>query len=127
MVYTNLTFHRIRVDLAHVLSPVLLLDVVDVQVPRGHVVVCDSYPRVVSDDVVVDRLDGLSVGLHPTHLRRRIYVCQTVGTDCLLCSPSSGRPSAAAVDHPRKSAGNKANEISIQSFGDIEKPDAACG
>lgn len=89
---TDLTFHRIRVDLAHVLSAVLLLHAVYVQVPGAEIGMADGNSGVVCDDVVMNRLDGLSVGLHPSHLCRRIYVNQGY----LLCSWSPG-------DHLRRS------------------------
>lgn len=119
---TNLTFHWVCVDLAHVFSSVLLLHVMYVEVPRAEIAVGDGHSRVVRDDVVMNCLDGLSVGLHPTHLCRQIYVnraiCYACGVQATICG---GRGSSV------KSGGNKANEISIQSVDDIEKPDAAVG
>lgn len=66
---TNLTHHRIRVDLAHVLAFVVLLHVVDVKVPSRVVVVGYADARIMGDHVVVDRLDRLGVRLHPSHLK----------------------------------------------------------
>ena len=65
---TCLVRHGVRVDLAHVLAAVLLLDLGDVQVEGGEEVARDGDAPVVRDDGVVDRLDRLRVGLHPSDL-----------------------------------------------------------
>ena len=68
---TRLILHGVRVDLAHVLAAVLLLDLSDVQVEGGEEVARDGDAPIVRDDGVVDRQDLLQVGLHPRHLRDR--------------------------------------------------------
>ena len=65
---TCLVCHGVRVDLTHVLAAVLLLDLSDVQVEGGEEVARDGDAPVVRDDGVVDRLDRLRVGLHPSDL-----------------------------------------------------------
>lgn len=58
---------------------------------------------------------------HPTCADRYMSsgaICYARGVQATICG---GRGSSA------KSVGNKANEISIQSVDDIEKPDAAVG
>ena len=49
------TPHRIGVDLAHVPTPISFLHVPDMQKPGSMVVVAQRYPRVLRDDIVVDR------------------------------------------------------------------------
>ena len=66
---THLALHRVRVQLTHVATSVLLRHRLDVQVPRGGVRVADSDSGVVSYHLLVDGLDGLCVCLHPAHLR----------------------------------------------------------
>ena len=66
---TCLVRHGVRVDLAHVLSAVLLLDLGDEQVEGGREVAGDGDAPVVRDDGVVDRLDRLRVRLHPGDLK----------------------------------------------------------
>ena len=68
MYITCLVRHRVRVDLAHVLPAVLLLDLRDVQVEGGGEVARDGDAPVVRDDGVVHRLHRLRVGLHPRDL-----------------------------------------------------------
>lgn len=63
-----LTLHRVRINLAHVLAPILLLNALDVQVPGGVVAVRDRHARVVGDHMFVNRLDRLRVRLHPAYL-----------------------------------------------------------
>jgi len=60
--------HRIRVDLAHVPSPVVLLDVCDVQIPGAVVVEGQRNAGVLGDDVVVDGQNCLRVHSHPRNL-----------------------------------------------------------
>lgn len=67
-IVTYLTLHRVSIYLAHVLAPVLLLHTLDVEVPGGVVAMGHGHAWVVSDHVLVDRLDGLRVRLHPAHL-----------------------------------------------------------
>lgn len=61
--------HRVRVHLTHVPAPVLLVYVLDVQIPRPVIVVGQRHPRVLGDDVVVDGQDRLGVHSNPRHLR----------------------------------------------------------
>ncbi len=61
--------HGVRVDLAHVVSLVLLLHVLDVEAPRVVLVVCDGEARDAGDHLVVDRQDHLTVQVDEGHLR----------------------------------------------------------
>ena len=66
--WTHLGPHWIRVDLAHVWTPVLCLDPLNVEEPRVAIRMGDVDPRVVGDHVVMDRLDGLGVRFYPSDL-----------------------------------------------------------
>lgn len=66
---TRSVSHRVGVDLTHVPAAIHLLDVADVEVPGPVVVVGEGHPRVLGDDVMVDREDCLSVHPHPGHLK----------------------------------------------------------
>lgn len=79
---TNLTFHRVRVDLTHVFSSILLLHVAYVQIPCAEITMCNGHSRVMCDDVIMNCLNGLSVRLHPSYLYKRIYVN---GAICYAC------------------------------------------
>ena len=57
-----------RVDLAHVPPPVILVHVVDVQSPDLLVMVGEGDSLVPRDDVVVNRHDGLGVNPDPGDL-----------------------------------------------------------
>lgn len=106
MIFTNLTLHRIRVDLAHVLAPILFLYILDVEVPSGVIVVRNRYSGVVCDRVVVNSLNRLGVSLHPAHLcmKEALYYSWLVeGTSVALGSS----PTIATI------ASHRANEISI--------------
>ena len=65
----HLICHWICVDLAHVLSAIVLLNLVDMQVEVGLKVPGDGDARVVRDHGVVKCLDRLRVSLDPTHLK----------------------------------------------------------
>lgn len=82
----------------------------------------NAYSRIVCDDMIMNCLNGLSVGLHPSHLCKQIYVKHAIyyarGVQATICG---SRGSSA------KNGGNKANEISIQLVDVIEKPNAAVG
>lgn len=53
--FTNLHFHRIRVNLAHILSSIFPLDAPDVEGPCVIVIVGDAQPRIVRDYMLVNR------------------------------------------------------------------------
>lgn len=77
-----LALHGIGIDLAHVEALVLPLGAFDAQAPGRVIAVRDGDPGIVSDHVVVDRLDRLCVGLHPAHLsaeRHYLYSTATGG------------------------------------------------
>lgn len=77
---THLTLHRVRVQLAHVAAAVLLLHRLDVQIPRELVRVGNTDSGIVGDDVLVNRLDRLRVGLHPADLEgRSLRICRGSG------------------------------------------------
>ena len=61
-----LAFHGVGVDLAHVGSFVFTLDVGDDQLPRLGTVMPYRNPRIVRDDMSVDRLDGFRIGFDPS-------------------------------------------------------------
>lgn len=63
-----LHFHRVSVDLAHVLSPVLSLHAPDIERPRVVIVVCDAQPRIVRDDVLMNCQYSFRVRLDPRYL-----------------------------------------------------------
>ena len=64
-----LTFHRVRIDLAHVRPGVFGFDVLYQQLPHGRARTSfDGDARIVSDHVHIYRLDGLRVGLDPSDL-----------------------------------------------------------
>lgn len=67
----QLTFHRVRVDLAHVPSLVGLPHLLDVYVPRPVVRVRHADPMVFRDHVIVDGQYGLRVDTQPGHLEER--------------------------------------------------------
>ena len=64
--------HGVRVDLAHVVTPVLGLDVLDVKGPGVVTVVDDVEPRYPGDDVPPDGQDHLPVYVYPGHLTEDI-------------------------------------------------------
>lgn len=64
-----LTYHRVGVDLTHVLTAVFFLYVFYVQVPRRIVRVGYGHSRIVRDDVIVDGLDSFRVGFYPSNLK----------------------------------------------------------
>jgi hypothetical protein len=64
-----LAFHRVCIDLTHVLAPVLLLNVSDVQIPDRLTVVRYSYPMVVCYDMYMYSLYGFSVRFDPADLQ----------------------------------------------------------
>ena len=72
MKISNLADHRVSVNLAHVVAPVLLLHLADVQQPSHGVVVGDAEPRQSRDHVAVDGQDHLPVDVDPGHLRIKI-------------------------------------------------------
>lgn len=65
--------HRVRVDLTHVISSILPLHTPNVQRPRIHIIVGDTEPGVVGNDVLVDGEDGLGVGLDPGDLGKETF------------------------------------------------------
>lgn len=66
---TDLALHRIRVQLAHVAPDVLLRHRFYMQIPGGGVRVTHGDSGVMSDDLLVNGLDGFRVRLHPAHLQ----------------------------------------------------------
>ena len=68
---TYLTFHGISVNLTHVFACVLLLYVLDVEIPCVVIGVGHADTGVVCDHVVVDGLDRLGVGFHPSYLQNK--------------------------------------------------------
>ncbi len=67
----DLGLHRVGVELAHVPSLVVFLDVVDVEPPSGLVPVeWHPEPGDASRHLVVDCQDHLPVDVHPRHLKR---------------------------------------------------------
>lgn len=69
---TNLTPHRIRINLTHVRARVVRLDVGHVQFPRVMSIVSDRQPWVLSDHVRMNGQDSFGVGLHPGDLHNII-------------------------------------------------------
>lgn len=70
--FTHLTFHRISVNLTHVLTPILFLNIFDVEIPGAMVIVRNRNSRVVRDNVIVNCLNCLCVCFHPTHLEKKM-------------------------------------------------------
>jgi hypothetical protein len=64
-----LTAHGIRVDLTHVPTAVILVYVLDVQVPGAVVIVRQRDARVLRDHFVMDRENSLRVHANPRHLQ----------------------------------------------------------
>lgn len=62
------TSHRVRVDLTHVPSPIFLVHISDVQIPWPMIVIGKSYPRILGNNVVVNRQNRLSVHTDPSNL-----------------------------------------------------------
>lgn len=71
-VHTNLTSHRIRINLTHVRARVVRLDVGHVQFPRVMSIVSDRQPWVWSDHVRMNGQDSFRIGLHPGDLHNTI-------------------------------------------------------
>lgn len=65
---SDLTDHRVGVDLAHVVAAVLLLDLAHVQQPGHGIVVGDAEPCQPRDHVPVYRQDHLAIDVDPRHL-----------------------------------------------------------
>ena len=65
----DLAHHRVRVQLAHIVAPVVLLYVVDVQQPGLLVVVGNREPRYLHHHVLVDGQEHLTPHVNPRHLR----------------------------------------------------------
>ena len=64
--------HGVRVDLAHVVTPVLGLDVLDVKGPGVGTVVDDVNPEVAGDDVPPYGEDLLALHADPANLGQRL-------------------------------------------------------
>lgn len=69
----DLADHRVSVDLAHVVPPVFLLDLADVQQPGHGIVVRNGEAGEARDDVAVDGQDHLAVDVDPGHLGKRTF------------------------------------------------------
>lgn len=69
MQIANLAYHGVRVDLAHVVAPVVLLGLADVQQPCVGVVVGDTVPRDTGDHVPMYRQYHLPVYVDPGDLQ----------------------------------------------------------
>lgn len=65
---THLTLHWISVDLTHVPASVLLGDRLDVKIPRVDVEVRNAHSWIMRYHVIVNRLNGFGVSLHPANL-----------------------------------------------------------
>jgi hypothetical protein len=69
-----LASHWVRVDLAHVGTAIVHLDIGDVQFPSVMTIMSHREPWVVSHHMRMDGEDGLRVGLDPRHLHERTLV-----------------------------------------------------
>lgn len=65
-----MTFHGIRVDLAHVPSSISLSHVTYVQIPRPVLAMCHSYPVILSNNVTMNCQDCLCIHPQPRHLQQ---------------------------------------------------------
>lgn len=83
---TDLALHRIRVQLAHVAPDVLLRHRLYMQIPGGGVRVTYGDSGVVSDDLLVNGLDGFRVRLHPAHLQVSPVWFQIYSPSLSLCA-----------------------------------------
>lgn len=61
--------HGISVHLAHVPASIWLFDFSDMQIPAAMVVVRQNNARILSDDIVMNAENRLSVNSHPRYLR----------------------------------------------------------
>lgn len=69
----NLAHHRVRVQLAHVISPIVLLHVIDVKQPSLLIVVSHREPWDLHDYVLMDRQQHLTAHVDPRHLENYTY------------------------------------------------------
>ena len=75
--------HGVCVDLTHVVTLVLRLDVPDLQGPGVVTVVDDVKPGDAGDHVTPDGQDHLAVNVDPGHLRERV-LCYKLNLECLM-------------------------------------------
>lgn len=66
-----MTFHWIRVQLAHITAPILLGNGLDMQIPGVLIQMADRDTWIVRNHVLVYSLDGFCVGFKPAHLWKR--------------------------------------------------------
>lgn len=70
MQYAYLAFHRIGVQLAHIAATIVLGNGFDVQIPCIGIGMRYADTWVMSNDMLVNGLNGFCIGLDPANLRK---------------------------------------------------------